>query len=54
VRSSGKKLLDDAASRIVELAAPFQPFPPEIRKETDLLHITRTWQFNAGTVNAVQ
>ena len=54
VRSSGKKLLDDAASRIVELAAPFQPFPPDIRKETDLLHITRTWQFNAGTVNAVQ
>lgn len=54
VRSSGKKLLDDAASRIVELAAPFQPFPPEIRRETDVLHITRTWQFNAGSVSAVQ
>lgn len=54
VRSSGKKLLDDAASRIVELAAPFEPFPPEIRRETDVLHITRTWQFNAGALNAVR
>lgn len=54
VRSSGKKLLDDAATRIVELASPFKPFPPEIRRETDILHITRTWQFNAGELNAVQ
>ncbi len=54
VRSSGKKLLDDAASRIVELAAPYKPFPPEIRRETDMLHITRTWQFNSGELYAVQ
>lgn len=46
LRSSGHKLLDDAAVRIVELAAPFAPFPPEIRAETDILHITRTWRFN--------
>ncbi len=46
LRSSGHKLLDDAAVRIVELAAPFAPFPPEIRAETDILHITRTWKFN--------
>ena len=45
-RSSGHKLLDDAAIRIVELAAPFAPFPPAIRAETDILHITRTWKFN--------
>jgi len=45
-RSSGHKLLDDAAIRIVELAAPFAPFPPDIRAEADLLHITRTWKFN--------
>ncbi len=45
-RSSGHKLLDDAAVRIVELAAPFAPFPPDIRAETDVLHITRTWKFN--------
>ena len=49
-RSSGHKLLDDAAIRIVRLAAPFSPFPDAILKETDILHITRTWQFlnNSG------
>lgn len=44
-RSSGHKLLDDAAIRIVRLAAPFAPFPPDIRKDTDVLHIVRTWEF---------
>lgn len=44
-RSSGSKILDDAAVRIVELSAPFAPFPDQIREETDILHITRTWQF---------
>lgn len=44
-RSSGHKVLDDAAVRIVHLAAPFAPFPDDIRRETDILHITRTWQF---------
>jgi len=45
LRSSGHKILDDAAVRIVRLAAPFAPFPEEIRKEVDILDITRTWQF---------
>jgi len=45
VRSSGHKILDDAAIRIVRLAAPFAPFPAEIRKEVDVLDITRTWVF---------
>jgi protein TonB len=44
-RSSGYKVLDDAAVRIVQLAAPYAPLPPDIRKDTDILHITRTWQF---------
>ncbi len=44
-RSSGHKVLDDAAIRIVKLASPYAPFPKEIRKETDILHIERTWQF---------
>ncbi len=44
-RSSGHKILDDAAIRIVRLAAPYAPFPAEIRKEIDVLDITRTWQF---------
>lgn len=45
LRSSGHKFLDDAAIRIVQLAAPFAPFPEQIRKDTDILHIVRTWQF---------
>jgi len=45
LRSSGFDLLDEAAVRIVELAAPFSPFPPAIRAETDILDITRTWRF---------
>jgi len=44
-RSSGHKILDDAAKRIVRLASPFSPFPKEMKKDTDILHITRTWQF---------
>jgi periplasmic protein TonB len=49
--SSGHKVLDDAAVRIVELAAPFAPFPDDIAKEADLLRITRTWQFRDGRFN---
>lgn len=47
-RSSGSAILDDAARRIVHLAAPFTPFPPDFRKDFDVLHITRTWQFLQG------
>lgn len=45
LRSSGSDVLDEAAMRIVNLAAPYAPFPPDIRQETDVLDITRTWQF---------
>ena len=45
VYSSGEKVLDKAAMKIVEMSAPFAPFPENIRKETDILDITRTWQF---------
>ncbi|MFB1487439.1 MULTISPECIES: TonB family protein [unclassified Thiocapsa] len=48
VRSSGYDLLDEAAVRIVELAAPYAPFPPDIAEETDVLDIVRTWQFLRG------
>jgi protein TonB len=44
-RSSGHKILDQAAIRTVRLAAPFERFPPDIRVDTDILHITRTWTF---------
>lgn len=44
-QSSGHQLLDDAARRIVELAAPYAPFPPKLREEADVIHITRSWEF---------
>ena len=47
-RSSGLKVLDRAAFRIVQMAAPFAAFPADIRKDTDLLVITRTWFFAQG------
>ena len=45
LRSSGIKILDEAAIQITALAAPFEPLPDEVRRDTDVLHITRTWQF---------
>jgi protein TonB len=47
-RSSGLKVLDAAAFKIVKLATPFAAFPPDIRRDTDLLVITRTWFFGQG------
>lgn len=44
-RSSGQPILDTAAVRIVNLAAPYSPLPPDIRRDTDILSITRTWTF---------
>ncbi len=44
-RSSGYKVLDDAAINIVRLAAPYSPFPDEMRSKVDILGITRTWTF---------
>jgi len=46
--SSGLKILDQAAFRIVQMAGPFAAFPESIRKDTDLLVITRTWFFDRG------
>lgn len=44
-RSSGHPILDAAAMRIVKLAGPFSPLPPDITRDTDILTITRTWSF---------
>jgi protein TonB len=44
-RSSGHKILDDAAVDITKLASPFAPFSDEMKKDIDLLSITRTWTF---------
>ncbi len=46
-RPSGHRILDAAAQRIVRLAAPFPPLPPDIRKDIDILSITRTWTFTS-------
>lgn len=53
-RPSGFPVLDDAAIRIVNLAAPYAPFPDEFNREVDILHITRTWQFKSGARFASQ
>jgi len=47
-RSSGHRVLDAAAQRIVEMAAPYSPFPSDIRRDTEILDITRTWTFARG------
>ena len=47
-RSSGYRLLDDSAKRIVQMASPYSPFPPDIQHDTDILEITRTWYFTQG------
>ncbi|MBK9522654.1 MAG: TonB family protein [Rhodocyclaceae bacterium] len=44
-RSSGNQILDNAARRIVLLAAPYAAFPASITRDTDVLEITRTWTF---------
>lgn len=48
LESSGKKVLDDAALRIVRMSAPFAPFTEEMKKTTDVLEIIRTWQFKGN------
>ncbi len=44
-RSSGSKILDQAAINIVEMAAPYARFPEAMRKKVDILGITRSWAF---------
>lgn len=44
-RTSGNRLLDAAAMKIVEMSGPFAAFPPDVKRDTDILHITRTWTF---------
>ncbi|HET7263002.1 MAG TPA: energy transducer TonB [Casimicrobiaceae bacterium] len=45
---SPSRILDAAAKHIVEMSAPFAPFPADIRKDTDILYVTRTWTFAPG------
>lgn len=48
MKSSGHKILDDAAVRIVRQGAPYGAFPPELRKNYEILNITRTWTFTTS------
>ena len=50
--SSGYAVLDEAAIKIVRMAAPFAPFPPELRATTDKLEIIRTWQFEENQLSS--
>ena len=47
-RSSGMDEIDEAAIRIVRLAAPYAPLPDNITDNVDVLHITRTWRFESA------
>jgi protein TonB len=49
LESSGKKILDHGAIKIIRLAAPFQPFSAQMRKNTDILEIIRTIEFEKTT-----
>ncbi len=49
LQSSGYAVLDEAAIKIVRMAAPYSPFPPELAATTDTLEIVRTWQFRDHT-----
>ena len=48
MRSSGVPEIDQAAVRIVQVCAPYAPLPDNITDKVDILHITRTWRFEAG------
>lgn len=48
LQSSGHAILDQAALDIVMLASPYEPFPPELSKQADIVEIIRTWRFHEG------
>jgi protein TonB len=50
--SSGYAVLDEAAITIVRMAAPYAPFPPELRANTDKLEIVRTWHFRENPLSS--
>ena len=50
LESSGKKILDHSAVKIIRLAAPFAPFSAQMRKNTEILEIIRTIEFEKYTL----
>ncbi len=51
-QSSGSTLLDQSAIEIVKNAGPFEPLPPEIANDIEVLEIIRTWQFRGNTLTS--
>lgn len=51
-RPSDKALLNQAVTRIAQLASPFAPFPREMALHVDQIILTRTWHFVDGTLQA--
>jgi protein TonB len=47
-RSSGSKVLDQAALNILRRAAPFDRFPEAIRIDYDQLRFAYKWQFSGS------
>ena len=47
-RTSGHPEIDEAAMRILKLAAPFDPFPGELSAKHDEIRIAYEWQFLGG------
>jgi protein TonB len=47
-RSSGHAEIDEAAMRILKLAAPFDPFPGDLAAKHDEIRIAYEWQFLGG------
>jgi protein TonB len=52
-RSSGHRVLDAAARRAIELAGPFPPLPAAVRKEWDILSISRTFTYTRSDLELV-
>lgn len=51
-RPSDQALLNQAVTRIAQLASPFAPFPREMALHVDQIVLTRTWHFVDGTLQA--
>lgn len=52
LQSSGHKILDQAAIKIVHLAAPYDPFPQKMQRQVDVLEIIRTWRFHKDRLSS--
>jgi protein TonB len=53
-RSSGVPVLDQAAVRIVRMSAPYAAFPDNIKRDTDIVQITRKWMFTRADLLQTQ